>query len=364
MSEEQRSFKNVEAVNCTFAHCLSLTGMNIIKFAVVGCGHIGKRHAQIICQHPQATLTGLVDTRQPRELNIHPFNVPFFSSLNDLLQSNIETDVINIATPNGLHAQQAIQCLCHDKHVVIEKPMALHTKDAQDIIDAANKYQKQVFIVKQNRYSPPVSWLKKEIIGNNILGSIFSVQMNCFWNRDERYYTKDNWHGTKDMDGGTLFTQFSHFIDIFYWLFGDIQNICSAMQSFNHKHITAFEDSGVVTFEFGNNSFGCLHFSTAVWDKNFESSLTIIGENGTIKIGGQYMDKLEYCHIKSYSMPLLQASNQENDYGGYKGSAGNHVYVIQNVIDVLHNKTTITTNAREGMKVVDIIERIYKAAYR
>ncbi|HEX5149920.1 MAG TPA: Gfo/Idh/MocA family oxidoreductase [Parafilimonas sp.] len=335
--------------------------MNIIKFAVVGCGHIGKRHAQIIAEHPQAKLTALIDIKQASELNIHAFNIPFFSSLNNFFQSAIETDVIIIATPNGLHAQQAIECLQHDKHVVIEKPMALHAKDAQDIVDAAMKYQKQVFIVKQNRYSPPVAWLKKEIVDKNILGRIYSVQMNCFWNRDERYYTKDTWHGTKDMDGGTLFTQFSHFIDIFYWLFGDIGNITSTMRSFNHKHLTMFEDSGIVTFDFGDSSLGCLNFSTAVWDKNFESSLTIIGENGTIKIGGQYMDKLEYCHIKNYVMPVLQSSHKENDYEGYKGSANNHAYVIQNVIDVLHNKTAITANATEGMKVVDIIERIYKA---
>jgi len=336
--------------------------MNTIKFAVVGYGRIGKRHAQIIAQHPQAKLTALIHIKPVHELIIPPADIPFFSSLNDFLHSSIETDVAIIATPNGLHAQQAIECLQHDKHVVIEKPMALYAKDAQDIIDTAGKYQKQVFIVKQNRYSPPVAWLKKEIIGNNILGSIYSVQMNCFWNRDERYYTKDDWHGTKDMDGGTLFTQLSHFIDIFYWLFGDIRNITSTMHSFNHQHLTMFEDSGIVTFDFGDNSLGCLNFSTAVWDKNFESSLTIIAEHGTIKIGGQYMDKLEYCHIKNYSMPVLQTSHKENDYKEYKASADNHLYVIQNVIDVLHNKTTITTNATEGMKVVDIIERIYKAA--
>jgi predicted dehydrogenase len=133
------------------------------------------------------------------------------------------------------------------------------------------------------------------------------------------------------------------------------------LQSFNHKHLTALEDSGIVMFEFGNNSLGSLNFSTAVWDKNFESSITIIAEKGSIKIGGQYMDKIEYCHIKNYLTPQLQSSGAENDYGGYKGSAANHQFVIQNVIDVLHNKATTSVNAKEGLKVVDIIERIYKA---
>ncbi|HEY2725974.1 MAG TPA: Gfo/Idh/MocA family oxidoreductase [Parafilimonas sp.] len=334
--------------------------MNKIKFAVVGCGQIGKRHADIIAQNQQAQLAALIDIKQPSQLNIQPYNAPFFSSLENFFQSNIETDVINIATPNGLHAQQAIECLNNAKHVVIEKPMALHTADAEEIIKAKTKYQKHVFVVMQNRYSPPVAWLK-EIINKNILGNIYLVQLNCFWNRDERYY-KGGWHGTKKMDGGVLFTQFSHFIDIFYWLFGDIKNIHTRLRSFNHKHLTEFEDSGIATFEFGQNNIGCLNFSTAVWDKNFESSITVIAKNGSIKIGGQYMDKVEYGHIKNYSRPQLQTSNKENDYGSYKGSAANHSYIIQNVIDVLLNKALPIASAQEGLKVVDIIERIYNEA--
>jgi UDP-N-acetyl-2-amino-2-deoxyglucuronate dehydrogenase len=334
--------------------------MNKIKFAVVGYGQIGKRHADIITQNPQAELVAIIDIKQASALNIQQTNVPFFSSLQNFLQSNIETDVTNIATPNGLHAQQAIECLKNGNHVVIEKPMALHITDAENIINAETKYQKHVFVVMQNRYSPPVAWLK-EIINKNILGNIYSVQLNCFWNRDERYY-KGDWHGTKEMDGGVLFTQFSHFIDIFYWLFGDVKNIHTSLQSFNHKHLTQFEDSGIATFEFGESSLGCLNFSTAVWDKNFESSITVIAENGSIKIGGQYMDKVEYCHIKNYTAPQLQTSNKENNYGSHKGSAANHSYIIQNVIDVLLNNALSIATSAEGLKVVDIIERIYKAA--
>ena len=260
-----------------------------------------------------------------------------------------------------MHAQQAIDCLNAGKHVVIEKPMALHSTAAKKIIEVANEKQKHVFVVMQNRYSTPVVWLK-ELVDKNILGDIYLVQLNCFWNRDERYYLPVNWHGTKTLDGGTLFTQFSHFIDIFYWLFGDIKNIQTRLQSFNHKQLTEFEDSGIATFEFGNNSAGCLNFSTSVWDKNMESSITIIAENGSIKIGGQYMDKIEYCHVKNYTMPALSQSGIANDYGNYKGSAANHTHVIQNVINALHNKTSITATAEEGMKVVDIIERIYNAS--
>ena len=335
--------------------------MNKIKFAVIGCGHIGKKHAEVISKNKDAELVALIDIKNPAELAIKDFHVPFFYSLKEFLEQHIDADVINIATPNGLHAQHAIDCLNAGKHVVIEKPMALHSTAAKKIIDAANEKQKHVFVVMQNRYSAPVALLK-EIVEKNILGKIYSVQLNCFWNRDERYYTPVNWHGTKTLDGGTLFTQFSHFIDIFYWLFGDIKNIKTRLQSFNHKQLTEFEDSGIVTFEFGDDSLGCLNFSTSVWGRNMESSITIIAENGSIKIGGQYMDKMEYCHIKNYTMPELSQSNISNDYGNYKGSAANHALVIQNVIDVLRNKKSITATAEEGLKVVNIIERIYSAS--
>jgi predicted dehydrogenase len=161
------------------------------------------------------------------------------------------------------------------------------------------------------------------------------------------------------LDGGTLFTQFSHFIDIMYWLFGDIQNIQGKFADFNHKDATDFEDSGFVSFDFINGGMGSLNYSTSVANQNLESSMTIIGQNGSVKIGGQYMNEVEVCNITGYEMPELAPTNPGNDYGPYKGSAANHNYVISNVIDTLNGRTAPTTNALEGMKVVDIIERIY-----
>jgi predicted dehydrogenase len=238
--------------------------------------------------------------------------------------------------------------------------MALKKAEAETVIYKALNVHRHVFAVMQNRYSPPSVWIK-HMIDSGKLGTIYMVQLNCYWNRDDRYYKKDSWHGRKDLDGGTLFTQFSHFIDIMYWLFGDIENISARVFDFNHTSLTEFEDSGVVTFEFVNGGTGNLNFSTSVWDKNLESSMTIIAENGSVKIGGQYMDKVEYCHIKDYTMPDLAPTNPGNDYGAYKGSAQNHNYVIENVVDVLKGRASITTNALEGLKVVDIIERIYNA---
>ena len=331
-----------------------------IRFAVVGCGHIGKRHAEMVKREEGAELVALCDIRPQEELGIENYPVPFYSNLTDLLQAGLDLDVINICVPNGLHAQLAIQALETGHHVVIEKPMALTLADAEKVVYTSLKYRKQVFCVMQNRYSPPSVWIK-EMVESGRLGKIYMVQLNCYWNRDDRYYKPGGWHGDAQLDGGTLFTQFSPFIDIMYWLFGDICNIQARFADFNHQHSTAFEDSGFVNFSFVNGGMGCLNYSTAVWDKNMESSMLIIAENGSVKIGGQYMNEVEYCHIKDYDMPELAPTNPGNDYGPYKGSAQNHNFVIRNVVNVLSGKPgeMITTNVLEGMKVVDIIQRIY-----
>lgn len=334
--------------------------MSKIKFAVVGCGHIGKRHAEMITRNERAELVALIDLKEKSLLNIDYVGVPFYKSLEEYLATSPDVDVINICTPNGFHAEQSLMALEARKNIVVEKPMSLNKADAEKVIFKALHLHKHIFAVMQNRYSPPSKWIK-ELVESGKLGKIFMVQLNCYWNRDDRYYKPDSWHGKKELDGGTLFTQFSHFIDIMYWLFGDIDNIQAKLKDFNHQTLTDFEDSGFVSFDFVNGGMGSINFSTAVWNQNLESSMTIIAENGSVKIGGQYMDRVEYCHVKDYEMPELEPTNPGNDYGAYKGSAQNHNYVIDNVVDVLQGKAAITTNALEGLKVVDIIERIYAA---
>ncbi len=330
----------------------------MIKFAVIGLGHIGKRHAEMIRRNPDAELIAVCDVLPKEEVGLADIKELYFNNFDELLASDLGIDVINICTPNGFHAIYAIKALAAKKHVVIEKPIALSKSDAEQILFKSLEMSKHVFSVMQNRYSPPSAWLK-ELIDNKILGDIFMVKLDCYWNRDDRYYKKGNWHGDAKLDGGTLFTQFSHFIDIMYWLFGDITNISGNFADFNHHDLTDFEDSGVVTFNFINGGMGSLNYSTSVWDTNLESSITIIGSKGTVKVAGQYMNEVTYCHIKDYDMPKLAPSNPPNDYGLYKGSAQNHHYVIQNVIEKLTDKGTITTNVLEGLKVIEIIERIY-----
>lgn len=333
--------------------------MSKIKFVVIGAGHIGKRHAEMVRRNEDTELVAFVDVRSKEACGAQDFDVPFFSSIEDLLKANIEFDVANVCTPNGLHADLSLKVLESKHHVVCEKPMALSKKDCEDIIFKSLQVSKHVFCVMQNRYSPPSVWIKN-LIEEKVLGKIFIVQLNCYWNRDERYYKAGGWKGTQDLDGGTLFTQFSHFIDIMYWLFGDIKNIQGKFADFTHKDFTDFEDSGLINFDFINGGMGCINYSTSIANQNLESSITIIGEKGSIKIGGQYMNEVEVCNIEGYEMPVLAETNPGNDYGAYKGSAANHNYVIQNVVDTLKEKNSATTNALEGLKVVDIIERIYE----
>jgi UDP-N-acetyl-2-amino-2-deoxyglucuronate dehydrogenase len=330
-----------------------------VRFAIVGAGHIGKRHAEMVRRDPEAELVAMVDIRSVADCAAEDFVVPFFQTMEELLASGLEFDVVNICTPNGLHAEQALKALEAKKHVVVEKPMGLTKDQCEKVIFKSLQQSKQVFCVMQNRYSPPSEWIK-DIVDRKVLGDIYMVQLNCYWNRDSRYYKSGGWKGTQELDGGTLFTQFSHFIDIMYWLFGDIDNIQGKFADFNHQENTDFEDSGFVSFDFINGGMGCLNYSTSVADQNLESSMTIIGSKGSVKIGGQYMNEVEICNIQGYTMPELAPTNPGNDYGAYKGSAANHHYVITNVIDTLKGRTSATTNALEGLKVVEIIERIYK----
>ncbi|MFY7991139.1 MAG: Gfo/Idh/MocA family protein, partial [Fluviicola sp.] len=309
-----------------------------VRFAIVGAGHIGKRHAEMVRRDPEAELVAMVDVRTVAECAIEDFAVPFFQTMEELFASELEFDVVNICTPNGLHAEQALKALEAKKHVVVEKPMGLTKDQCEKVIFKSLQQSKQVFCVMQNRYSPPSEWIK-DIVERKVLGDVYMVQLNCYWNRDSRYYKSGGWKGTQDLDGGTLFTQFSHFIDIMYWLFGDIDNIQGKFADFNHKESTDFEDSGFVSFDFINGGMGCLNYSTSVAEQNLESSMTIIGSKGSVKIGGQYMNEVEICNIQGYTMPELAPTNPGNDYGAYKGSAANHHYVITNVIDTLKGRT-------------------------
>jgi predicted dehydrogenase len=231
------------------------------------------------------------------------------------------------------------------------------------MIKEAEKANKRLFVVKQNRYNPPVQAIK-EALDENRLGKILSIQLNCFWNRNAGYYADSDWKGTKKLDGGTLFTQYSHFIDLLYWMFGDVRKVEAITKNLNHEKTIEFEDTGVVILEFYNGAIGTINYTVNSFEKNMEGSLTIFGEKGTIKIGGQYLNVLEYQNIKDFTIADLPVGNPANNYGQYLGSMSNHNRVYENVLDVLLNHGTIGTNGYEGLKTVEIIDKIYTAAER
>ncbi len=321
-----------------------------IKFAIIGCGHIGRRHAEIIRDNADADLSALCDLRDAGQLTWIPERVPFFHSLEEMLERGPEIDVVIVGTPNGYHESHSLQVLRSGRHVVIEKPMALTKAGCERILHESLARQKSVFCVMQLRQSPVARWIK-QIATNGTLGKIFMVQIDCFWNRDQHYYTPGGWHGTKTLDGGPLFTQFSHFIDLLFWVFGDMENIKSKFRNFNHPGIIEFEDAGMVQFDFANPDMGMgsVQYTTAVWDKNMESSISIIAENGAVKLSGQYIDQIEYCHIKNCTPPVFEKTSPLEQLSA----------VTANVINSLRGKTAISTNALEGMKVVEIIEKTY-----
>ena len=194
-----------------------------IKFGIIGCGNIGARHAKHINEHKEGILKSVLDINTEKSISIaKKYSCDYFESMDKFLSQDL--DIINICTPNGLHSKHAIKCMKAGKHVLVEKPMALKSADCEKMIHTSLNTNKQLFIVKQNRYNPPVVALKEKIRTKKI-GNIYSVVVNCFWNRNDNYYKSSDWKGSIQLDGGTLFTQFSHFIDILYYLFGDINNI-------------------------------------------------------------------------------------------------------------------------------------------
>lgn len=330
-----------------------------LSFAIIGCGNIARRHAEQI--QVVGRLIAVCDIiRSKADVLGKKYNGEVFSSIEELFASKKEIDVAVICTPNGLHAAHSIISLQAGCHVLCEKPMAIHASHCQDMIREAKNAGKHLFVVKQNRFNPPVVAVKK-LLDEKKLGTIYSIQLNCFWNRDAKYY-ENSWKGTMALDGGTLFTQFSHFIDLLYWIFGEVKQVKAFKKNFAHKNIIEFEDTGVVILEFENGMIGTINYTVNSFQKNMEGSLTIFGEKGTVKIGGQYLNELEYQLIDDYVISNLPAGNKANEYGSYQGSMSNHDKVYQNLVDVIQNNAAMAANSNDGLKTVEIIEKIYAAA--
>jgi predicted dehydrogenase len=331
----------------------------LLSFAIIGCGNIAKRHAEQIQE--VGNLVAVCDIIRSKAEEVgKKYNAEIFSSIEELFANKKGIDVAVICTPNGLHAAHSVFSLQAGCHVLCEKPMAINSSDCRMMIQETEKAGKHLFVVKQNRFNPPVVAVKK-LLDEKKLGNIYSIQLNCFWNRNAKYY-ENSWKGTMALDGGTLFTQFSHFIDLLYWMFGDVKQVKGFKKNAAHQNIIEFEDTGVVILEFENGVIGAINYTVNSFQKNMEGSLTIFGEKGTVKIGGQYLNELEYQQIESYVVSNLPAGNKANEYGSYQGSMSNHDKVYKNLVDVINNNAAMAAGSRDGLKTVEIIERIYAAA--
>lgn len=329
-----------------------------ICFSIVGCGAIAQRHATHAKNYGELHSVYDIDIEKANQFAAN-YSCIAYTSYQELLL-NSKAQVIVICTPNYLHATQSILALKNGFHVICEKPMALTSIDCLAMITTATNSNRQLFIVKQNRYNPPVAAVKKAI-EDNVLGKILSLQLNCFWNRDNTYYQNSTWKGKQNLDGGILYTQFSHFIDLLIWMFGEVEEVKAMSKNYRHNESTEFADTVTASVHFISGILATIHCTINSFKKNMEGSITIFGEKGTIKIGGEYLNVLEYQNIQGYSIDNLPKGNAANMYGSYTGSMSNHPLVYKNVIDVLQNKALPDVNMYDGLKTVTLIEKIYKA---
>jgi UDP-N-acetyl-2-amino-2-deoxyglucuronate dehydrogenase len=333
--------------------------MPVLNFAIIGCGRIAQRHAEHI--NNNGKLVAVCDiVKEKADALASEYGAASYTDISLLLKNEKRIDVVAVCTPNGLHAANTIQSLQAGCHVLCEKPMAINVKDCEEMIKEAEKANKLLFITKQNRFNPPVA-VVKQAIDKGMLGKIYSIQLSCFWNRNSNYY-ENSWKGTQDLDGGTLYTQFSHFIDLLYWMIGDVKRAHALTANFAHEACIDFEDTGVAAVEFYNGVIGTINYTVNSYNKNMEGSLTIFAEKGTVKIGGQYLNVLEYQNIEGFEFKDLSKGNEANNYGSYSGSMSNHDMVYKNLADVLLHGSSMAANALEGLKTVEIIEKIYHSA--
>jgi len=333
-----------------------------VKFAVVGVGNIGSRHLAVIDAEPRARLSDICDIKEDVRAKYSAlYGVSAHADYTEMLRKT-SADVINICTPHGLHADMAVEAAEAGKDVLVEKPMALTLEDTLRMDEAARKNGIRLMVVWQNRHNVPIQ-LAKKALEDKALGQIYIVHCSVLWNRPQIYYDRSNWLGKKDLEGGPLYTQCSHFIDLLIYMFGDIQRVNSIGETKCHN--IEVEDCGVAMMKFKSGVMGTLSYTNCVYNKNYEGSITIVGENGTIRIGGSYLNTIDFWDIQSYPLPLdVSFDDKPNVYAKYKGTASNHDKVIANVVADILDGTKRVAGWEDGHKVVEAIRMIYSSQER
>lgn len=321
-----------------------------IRVVLVGLGHIGQRHAKIIQSLESFDLVATVD---PVILGLE--NIPHFPSLEKFIEAGISADLVSVATPNHLHAPLAQTALKNGFHVVVEKPLAIHEEEARELIALKNQLGKQVFLVMQNRFNPIVQWLKS-VLDQEKLGKIFMIQVNCFWNRGDNYYQPNSWKGKKDQDGGVLLTQFSHYLDILLWLFGSWEVTFKKETNVAHQTTTEFNDTGLVGLQFHRGAMGTFSYTTAAFQKNVESTLTILGEKGSVKLMGPYMDQLVFAHWDGNDAPPVCEVNPLTH--PTQNVQDNHRLFYEHVAHALHHEIPSPISLEDGCTILSLAQQM------
>lgn len=329
----------------------------IIKFAIIGCGRISRRH--VFEMQKYGNLVAICDIiPEKADVLAAETGANAYYSIDSLLENEKELTLVAVCTPNGLHAEHSIKALQAGYHVLCEKPLCIDPRAGRQMIETAKFSNRKLWVVKSTRYNPSVLALREAIISGKT-GEIFSFQLNCCWNRPPSYYA-DDWRGTLFPDGGTLYTQFSHYIDVLCWLFGTPRSVSGYRKNACHKTELEFEDMGVASLEMSNGTLGSIHWSVNAVQKNMEVSLMVSAEKGTIRLGGSCMQFIEYQQWTDDQPLSAGDGNLPNNYGHYQGSMSNHDLLYKDLADILTNGAEIPLPlGADGLATVETIHKIY-----
>jgi UDP-N-acetyl-2-amino-2-deoxyglucuronate dehydrogenase len=327
------------------------------RIALVGCGRISKNHFEAIDQIDGLELVAVSDTDAERAKQAGAqWNVPHFTSYERMLAES-KPDIVTIATPSGLHAEQGVAAAKAGKHVVMEKPMAISLTGADALVQACDKAGVQLFVVKQNRLNPPVQLLRRAV-DKNRFGRIYMANCTVHWARPQEYYDQAPWRGTWEFDGGAFMNQASHYVDLVQWLMGPVESVMAKTATLARRIET--EDSGIAILKFRSGALGTIEVTMLAYPRNLEGSITILGEKGSAKVGGTAVNKIEHWEFADYDDDdkLVESANTNppNVYGlGHQG-------YYRNVLAVLRGEAKPDTDGRAGRKSLELILGIYESA--
>jgi UDP-N-acetyl-2-amino-2-deoxyglucuronate dehydrogenase len=329
-----------------------------LKIAIIGCGRISLKHFEAIKKHSDnLELVAVCDTNPTAlEKATQENGVSGYSNLDTLLK-NTELDVAAICTPSGIHAQQVIQCAQAGCNVMTEKPMATRWKDGLEMVKACDDAGVHFFVVKQNRRNATIQLLKKAI-DNNRFGKIYMVHINVFWTRPQAYYDSAKWRGTWEFDGGALMNQASHYIDLLDWLIGPVETVQAITGSLARN--IEVEDTAVMNVRWRSGALGSMSVTMLTYPKNLEGSITIIGEKGTVRVGGVAVNEIqhwEFADSEEDDKKIHDASYETTSVYGF-----GHPLYYENVIKTLRGEAEAETDGREGLRSLELLIAAYLSA--